>query len=237
MVRFIQQQFIQPLKDFLFVSSCFHCGGRLSDGERRVCGSCLESLKKVAEDDYTVQVLRKRFRGSGVIDDVASLYYFEKGKVLQSLAHSLKYEEVTSFGVELGIQLGEKLSSKNIHIDVIIPVPLNKQKERERGYNQSEFVAKGVAKALDVPVYTRVIHRIKYTVTQTRLNAREREENVSDAFVISDPETIKNKTVLVVDDIITTGSTIQEVARILKDAGAAKIIAGSVGLAQLGEDA
>ncbi|MDD8019117.1 MAG: ComF family protein [Bacteroidota bacterium] len=233
---FIDKHILYPLKDFLFVSSCFHCGNRLSDGERRLCSACWSLLKEIGENDYTVQVLKGRFKDGGVVDDFAALYYFEKGQVLQSLAHSLKYEEVTSFGVGLGKKLGEKIKTQNKQMDFVIPVPLNKKKERERGYNQSDYIAKGVSQILKIPVLTDVVHREKYTVTQTHLNAQERKENVADAFSISGAAKIKEKTILIVDDVITTGSTIQEVSRTLKEAGAAKIIVGSAGLAMLGED-
>lgn len=225
---------LQPLKDFLFVSTCFHCGMPLKEGERRICMRCWDSLSKVGGDDYTFRVLQERFRDGGVIDDFVTLYYFEKGTLLQVLAHSLKYEEVTSFGFELGVQLGERLRRRDI--DCIIPVPLNRKKERERGFNQSDFIAKGISSVIKAPVFTDIIHRVKYTMTQTHLNAAERKENISDAFAISSNEKVVNRTILIVDDIITTGATIQESAKILKTAGGKKIIAGSVGLAKLGED-
>ena len=122
------------------------------------------------------------------------------------------------------------------NIDCVIPVPLNKRKERERGYNQSDFVAKGISSIINVPVFSDVVRRVKYTVTQTHLNAQERKKNIAEAFAVTQSEKIKNKNILIVDDIITTGSTIQETAKVLMDSGATKVIAGSVGLAKLGED-
>ncbi len=222
------------VKDFLFSTSCFNCGAQLKNDERRVCEQCWNSLSNVGEHDYTFNVLKERFREGGVIDEFVSLYYFEKGKLLQHLAHSLKYEEITAFGFELGVQLGNKLRDKNI--DCVIPVPLNKRKERERGYNQSDFVAKGISSIINVPVFSDVVRRVKYTVTQTHLNAQERKKNIAEAFAVTQSEKIKNKNILIVDDIITTGSTIQETAKVLMDSGATKVIAGSVGLAKLGED-
>jgi ComF family protein len=192
-------------------------------------------LSAVGENDYTFTVLMNRFRGGKVIDDFVTLYYFEKGKLLQTLAHSLKYEEVTAFGFELGVRLGKKLSDTNI--DCIIPVPLNKRKERERGYNQSEWIAKGISSIINVPILSNIVRRIRYTVTQTHLNAEERKQNIADAFELTNAEAIRGKSILLVDDIVTTGSTIQEIARVLKGAEAARVIAGSTGLAKLGEDA
>jgi ComF family protein len=145
----------------------------------------------------------------------------------------LKYEEVTSFGFELGVKLAEQVQS--FPVDLIIPVPLNRRKERERGYNQSDWIAKGISSVLAIPVKRDAVRRAKYTVTQTHLTAEERKENIAEAFAIADAAAVNKKNVLVVDDIITTGSTIQEVARVLKAAGAASVYIGAAGLAKLGE--
>lgn len=180
----------------------------------------------------------KRLRDTGVIDDFFPLYYFEKGNVLQSLAHSLKYEAITSFGRELGEKIGRVLNDVNVAADALIPVPLNRRKERERGYNQSFFIAEGISRATGIPILARAVRRVKYTVTQTQLNADEREQNIAGAFSVDDGwrEKIRGNVVIIVDDIVTTGATIQELGKILKDAGAKKIIAASAGLTKLGED-
>ncbi len=230
---------VHPIKDFFFLTTCFHCGNRLSDGESRVCAQCWSSLTPVLKSDYTFHVMVERFLESGIIDEFIPLYYFEKGKVLQSLAHSMKYEEITSFGKELGEKIGTALKEKQLEADVVIPVPLNKRKERERGYNQSEFIAKGVSSVLGIPVVSHAIRRVKYTVTQTQLNADERKENIADAFVVDERSKgqVRGKVAIIVDDVITTGSTIQEAGKVLKNSGARRIIAASAGLAKLGEDA
>lgn len=229
--------FLLPLRDFLFPPLCFSCNERLSDGETRLCASCWNSLETVGEGDRTVQVLRKRFCESEVIDDFVSCYYFEHGGVLQKIAHSLKYQAITKFGRELGERLGEKIASSGNFNDVdgIIPVPLHKVKRRERGYNQSEFICKGIAKELNTPVLPSLVQRKKHTISQTQLNAEERAKNVADAFEIKERmmTSVSGKTFLIVDDVITTGATIQSMARVLKGAGAKKIYAASAALAKL----
>lgn len=229
---------LNPIKDFFFLTTCFHCGNRLSDGESRVCAQCWSSLTPVRSNDFTFQVMIERFGESGIIDDFIPLYYFEKGKVLQSLAHSLKYEEITSFGKELGVKIGQRLQEQRVVADAVIPVPLNKQKKRERGYNQSDYIARGISQKMRLAVLPSAVRRVKYTSTQTKLNAEERKENIADAFVVDERyrESIDGKIIIVTDDIITTGSTIQEIGKVLKNAGAKKIIAASAGLAKLGED-
>lgn len=235
----IAETVIQPIQDFFFLTACFHCGNRLSDGESRVCARCWSSLTPVLRNDYTYRIMTERFRESGIIDEFVPLYYFEKGKVLQGLSHSLKYEEITSFGRELGEKIGAAVKREEIVAHAVIPVPLNKRKERERGYNQSEFIAQGVSDVTGIRTLMTAARRVKYTTTQTKLNADMRKENIADAFAVDErqKEKIVGKTVILVDDIITTGSTIQELGKMLKEAGAKKIIAASAGLAKLGEDA
>jgi ComF family protein len=236
MIGLLQKKVIEPIRDFIFTTSCLYCKKRLREGERRLCTECWDSLHEIRNDDYTVEVLRRRFAEHGYIDDFTSLFYFEKGGVLQSLAHSLKYEEVTSFGVELGVKLGKKLLSERMFADSIIPIPLNKRKQRERGYNQSDYLAQGIANVMNIPVLSKTLQRVKYTVTQTHLNAQERKKNIADAFCVSDVKEITEKAIILVDDIITTGSTIQEAANMLKKNRVQKIIVASAGLAKLGED-
>ena len=229
---------LTPLKDFIFKAECFHCGNELSDGEDRVCDTCWQSLTPVHPNDFTYKVMSERFHKDGIIDEFIPLFYFEKGNALQQLAHSLKYEEITSLGTELGKRIGDHLLERNINADIIIPVPLNKRKERERGYNQSGCIARGISERNGIPMKEDIVTRSKYTSTQTHLNAEERKKNVADAFELNKNsiDVLKNKHILVVDDIITTGSTIQEVGKILKENGVKIVVAVSAGLAKLGED-
>ncbi len=96
MIKSLHYSLSQPFRDFLFRSSCFHCGSPVMDNERRICEGCWNSLSFVKEQDHTFRVLSSRFVEGGVIDGLAALYYFEKNGLLQSLAHFLKYEEMTS---------------------------------------------------------------------------------------------------------------------------------------------
>jgi ComF family protein len=229
--------FLMPFGDFFFPPLCFSCNVKLQENETRLCSSCWNSIEPVGDADRTVDVLRSRFQEGGVIDDFESCYYFEHNGVLQKIAHSLKYEAVTVFGQELGRHLGEKIAAcgKFTGIDAIIPVPLHRLKRRERGYNQSEFISYGIAEKLNQPVLTSLIQRKKKTISQTHLTAEERAKNVEDAFEIPRKvmPTVKGKVFLLVDDVITTGATIQSMAWVLKNAGAKKIYVGSAALAKL----
>ncbi|HTY12526.1 MAG TPA: ComF family protein [Bacteroidota bacterium] len=226
-----------PAKEFIFPPLCFSCNARLAETESRICSACWRSIERVGPEDETVQVLRERFSAEGSVDDFISCYYFEEQGVFQQLVHSLKYNAVTRFGAELGSHLGKAIQEHldESSIDGIIAVPLHKLKQRERGYNQSEFICKGISQTIGRPVMLSLVTRSKYTVSQTHLTAEERKQNVGGAFTIHPRKKgwISGKTLMVVDDVITTGSTIQAMAKLLKEAGAAKIIAASAGLAKL----
>jgi ComF family protein len=228
---------ISPVKDFFFPPLCFSCNNRLADTESRVCLTCWQSIEKIHPDDYTVHVMRERFLEDGTIDEFYSCYYFQEGGVFQKLVHSLKYDAITKFGIELGEHVGAMMKAQTdvCAIDALVPVPLYKLKQRERGYNQSESLCQGIAQVLLRPVALSLVKRLKNTVSQTHLSAEERNQNVGDAFEVSPLKRhlVQGKTLLIVDDVITTGSTIQSVARVLKSAGAARVIAASAAIAKL----
>jgi ComF family protein len=194
----------------------------------------------ISHDDYTVRILHDRFRLESAIDAFQSCYYFEEGNALQKLIHMFKYEEMTIVGRILGHQLGDRIGIQPWSGDIagLIPVPLHNAKQRERGYNQSECICKGISEKLQIPVTSKFVRRKKNTVTQTHLNAEERRMNVKHAFFVEEKYryAVVGKNFVIVDDVITTGSTIQEVARVLKKAGAEHVYAASVGLAKLEEN-
>ena len=231
-------KFIVPFKDFFFPPICFSCNNRLTETESRVCTACWQLIRRVKPDDYTVGILRDRFSAEGSVDAFYSCYYFEERGVFQKIVHSLKYDAITLFGVELGRHVGLLMKEQSTvqSIDMILPIPLHNVKSRERGYNQSDYICRGISDVLTRPYDFSLVQRQKNTVSQTHLNADERRKNVGDAFEIRSgrEEFVRGKVFLVVDDVITTGSTIQALARILKDAGAAKVVAASAALAMLG---
>ncbi len=210
----------------------------MDGSESRVCSSCWLSVKPVGEGDSLFLEMRERLTDhpTSHISNLISLYYFEKDGTLQSIIHQLKYDGMTSLGVELGRRLGQKLRSQfpDNSIGGIIPVPLHPTRLRERGYNQSEYIARGIRAATGIPVCASLLKRHKYTTSQTQLNAAERKENVGDAFSVNErlrPD-IEGKTFLIVDDVITTGATIETCAEVLIKGGATKPIACSVAMAE-----
>ena len=180
--------------------------------------------------------MTERLRASCHIDGLVACYLFEKEGVLQSLIHELKYSGLSTIGVDLGKHLGVRIMEllPDESIAGLVPVPLHRVKQRERGYNQSECICRGIACATGLPVLTSLLQRTKYTKAQTQLTLTEREENVNNAFAVRRREeaSVKHAKFLLVDDVITTGATIIASARALAAHGAKKIYACSVALAR-----
>lgn len=187
---------------------------------------------KVAEIELLKSEYERNFKIKGYISDFTSAFIFEEDKELQSIIHALKYEKKFLIGKYLGRLLAEMRSDiiSEWKIDYIIPVPLHRLKLSERGYNQSYYIAKGLGRELSVPVKSIFVKRIKYTQSQTMLSRIERQANLSDAFKAYGKE-IKSKKILIVDDVITTGATTNKCAKVLLEAGAAKVFAASAAVA------
>lgn len=177
-----------------------------------------------------------KLTGDGLISRLFSPFYFEKEGKLQSIIHGLKYQGYTSLGVKAGRKIGEVIEAADDlpKADVLLPVPLHPLKKRERGYNQSELISQGIEEVTGIPVRTDLLRRRKYTVSQTQLSLEERKENVGDAFEINEKrrDEVTGKSFILVDDVITTGSTINACAKALHDAGANRVHAAAIALAK-----
>lgn len=223
---------LKQFLDFFLPRFCPSCDSKLSVEEDAVCNICLSNIQRATQERLWHEYERK-FRGEKIISGFASLFVFEKDKELQHVIHELKYSGKFSLGSFLGKliarELGDKLSEWKI--DLIVPVPLHHLKRSERGYNQSEFLARGMKSVLKIPVKSNLINRNRFTETQTALSLEERKENVKDAFTIKRKVNIADKNILLIDDVITTGATTAECGRLLLQKGASKVYAASVAIA------
>jgi len=146
-----------------------------------------------------------------MIEKAAAFSYYNKGSRIRNLIHNLKYKGIREIGYELGRIYGLSLEASGFtkDIDLIIPVPLHPAKKRIRGFNQSEIISMGIADVAQLPVDIKSLARIIVSATQTKRSRYERWTNVEGIFQVIDPQTIMGKHVLLVDDVITTGSTIE----------------------------
>ncbi len=215
--------------DFFIPRFCIVCNTFLNTKEQFICKDCEKTIQ-LLNTTLLKSEFNRKFSSENLIDDYTSLFLFEEGKVIQQLIHALKYDKK----FKIGIFLGKKLAMVKLDIikswkaDFIIPVPLFNLKKVERGYNQSYYIAKGINKATSIPIANKIVKRIKNTISQTTLNYEERKENLNSAFVIKRKNTIKSKRTIIVDDVITTGATVTEIAKVLKEHGADKVFALSV---------
>ena len=223
---------LKTVFDFILPRLCENCGIDLSSTEEILCKNCLSQLT-LAEDERIAYEFNKKFAFENYIDGFLSAFIFEEETPIQSAIHSLKYNGKFKIGIFLGKTSAEILIDRlqNWQADFLIPVPLFHLKKAERGYNQSFYIAKGFSRILKIPVKTKFVKRTRYTQTQTALSLEERKENMLNAFELKNSKGVKGSKIILVDDVITTGSTVRECGRILKSNGAEKVYALSVALA------
>ncbi|HIN03163.1 MAG TPA: ComF family protein [Candidatus Marinimicrobia bacterium] len=203
-----------------FPNQCLVCKGGDFHSSDPICPDCLQQM-----NPHPIENRVKELTVNNGID--MALAGWDFGDELRTAVHSLKYEERARIGSFLGKVLGERLHLKTIQeLDYLIPVPLHPVKFRDRGFNQAEWIAIGVGKATQKPVQTGLMKRMKYTISQTTLNREERLNNMKQAFRIT--KDVTDKKIGIVDDVLTTGSTISSMASVLKDAGARTIVALTV---------
>lgn len=229
----MNSEYLNKIFDFFLPRICPCCNNKLNFSEEVICDICFSRLiltpESLIKSEYN-----KKFAAKNYITDFHPIFIFESGNEIQHLIHSLKYKKQFRIGKYLGKLISDQLSDKlnEWKIDLIIPIPLHQLKKVERGYNQSEIIAQGISSETNIPLLKRAVRRKKFTETQTHLSASERQQNVKDAFDVKKNKLIKAKNILLVDDVITTGSTISECARVLLNAGANKIYATSVAIAE-----
>lgn len=218
----------------LFPELCNGCGTHLYDGEKEICSKCLYDLPFT--DDYLFKENRvaRQLWGRLPCNAAMAMLYFKKGTKVQNLIHSLKYKDKTSLGVKLGNNLGERLQRSEFYagIDLVIPVPLHPKKERLRGYNQSKYIADGIAEVLNVRVSDTHLSRQIATSSQTKKSRYSRYENMQEVFKISNAEELKNLHILLVDDVITTGATLEACGNALLKANINKLSIAAVAFAE-----
>ncbi|MCF6240938.1 MAG: ComF family protein [Bacteroidales bacterium] len=200
-----------------FPRKCVNCGKNLDKTEQEICKNCLNRLPETKFINNHENPVFQKFWGRVNIEFAFSMYYFSKQSVLQYLLHHIKYKGRKELAYVLGKSLGQELkkSARFKDCDLIIPVPLHPEKEKKRGYNQSEWIAKGVSESLNIPENTVLLQRHVNSKSQTRKNRKERWENVRSAFSLKTNKKADYKHVLLIDDVITTGATLEACSALL----------------------
>lgn len=196
---------------------CTGCGSDLIGKDSLLCIQCINDLPHTHFADYPNNPIEKVFAGRIPFEAAHSEFYFSKGQLLQQLIHLLKYKNNREIGHYLGELMGNSLlrSNRFSHIDYLVPLPLFAEKEFKRGYNQAAIICNGIQAATQIPVMTKNVIRRHATETQTRKHRAERWQNVADSFMILDPASITGKNILLVDDVITTGATLEACGQVI----------------------
>jgi ComF family protein len=225
-----------PLRDFfnlLFPDLCVVCGENLLKNEQHVCLSCLHEIPKTNYHCLPDNPVEKRFWGKVPVFRGTAFFFFHKGSPFQKLLHALKYKGNKEIGEVLGKYAAADLleSPDFCAVDVIIPVPLHPKKYKKRGYNQSECIASGLSAVLQRPIDTTTLRRVRENTTQTRKSVFERYENTEGIFELLDKNTLSGKHVLIVDDVLTTGSTLEACVQALSESADIKVSVFAIAVA------
>jgi len=206
-------RYLRNFLSLLYPELCSGCKRPLYEHEELICSYCWYQLPVTNFHLDTANAAAKQLWGRVKIERVASYLYFVKESNVQYILYHLKYFSKPRLGEVLGVKYGELLQGSNFtNADIILPIPLHPKKFKKRGYNQSEYVAKGLSRAMCIPVITDNLFRHTLAESQTTKKRYERYENMRTIFEVKDPEALVGKHILLVDDVLTTGATIEACA-------------------------
>ena len=206
------------LRDFLFPRWCLTCGKKLLPSEESVCITCLAELPRTNLKDIPGNRMEQLFWGIIPIERASALYLYAKGSKVAQILYAMKYHGRKDVCRQMGTLSAEELLKTDFfaHIDALIPVPLHPKRLRERGYNQSEWFARGISEKTGIPIYNNVLRRVRNNLTQTHKSSYERRENAESLFATTpEADRISGKHLLLTDDVLTTGATLTACAEAL----------------------
>lgn len=210
---------LNDLLNLFFPDLCLSCKNRLVGGEQFICIACLDRLPRTNYHNVKDNKLEQLFAGRFPFRRAAAFAHFVKGGTLQGVIHDLKYNNNPKLGVYLGKLCAKEIRNSSFitHIDYLIPIPLHPKREKQRGYNQALMIAEGISSETKIPVLSTALERVVNNKSQTQKSRFERWSNTADVFGVQHPEILKEKHILLVDDVITTGSTIESCAKTILD--------------------
>ena len=205
---------LKEIKDsflhLLFPHVCTGCGSDILNEESVLCMRCIDAMPETNFELHPNNPVEKTFWGRLPLAGATAQFYFTKESLMQHLMHQFKYKRNKELGLQLGRIMGEQINrSGRFEADALIPLPLFPAKEKRRGYNQATILCEGMAESMKIPVLDKVIIRPQHTETQTKKGRIERWKNMEGKFILSNPAVIQNKHLLLVDDVVTTGATLE----------------------------
>ncbi len=222
-------QLFSNFLNFILPRVCVGCRSILTNETAPFCSTCYNSFQIAKTNEINAHFI-SNFAKTGFISDFKGLYIFKESDPIQEVIHSFKYRQQYKAAYYMGELMGKLLfqGQTSSKIDFIVPLPLHPVRMADRGYNQSDYICRGISPFIQAPVISGLLTRAVNTQTQTGLTAVQRKENVSGAFSIKKGNRITGKVILLVDDVKTTGATINECARELTKFAPAKIIAATL---------
>jgi competence protein ComFC len=211
---------LNKIFDLLYPRLCFACNSNHVAKDQSICLSCEYKITPTVYHRMPDNIVAERFYGRVKIERATTAFSFVKGGLLQELIHKLKYDNRPEIGIELGKIYGNILRESGTwnNIDYVIPVPLHPKKKHQRGYNQAEMWGQGLAESLGIELRNDLLIRTDYTESQTKKSRTERFANVENVFSITDQTLLNNKKILLVDDVLTTGATLEACSNTLLNA-------------------
>ena len=225
---------IDDFLNIVFPKLCCICDDSLAKNEELLCFKCRSKLPKTMINDFAQNEFNNRMYGKLNVNFSVSYLYFHKSGITQELLHQLKYNRFKELGTLVGRWFAHELKENNIldGIDQIIPVPLHPKKKRKRGYNQSEYIAKGIAEVAGIATNFKSLQRINYHKSQTLMSKEQRWQIVQHDFKINEQQSVQDNNILLVDDILTTGSTMEACGLQLYEGGAKSVSMATIAIAK-----
>lgn len=214
---FMVEKLFTSIMSFFLPPCCSGCNRYLSDFEKYLCLECLQKLP------FFNPILNHPIHGDILggrvpLQNLGCMLRFTKNSIVQNIMHGIKYRNRKNIAVFMGEMFGQKLKEEKLACDYLIPVPVHKQKLKERGYNQAALIACGISRQTGIPVLEDVLIKSRYTQTQTKMNKEQRMKNLAQSFTLSpEKHLLENKHVCLVDDVLTTGSTTENVWEAMKE--------------------
>ena len=212
------RQWLGAAADVVLPRLCPVCGKALDDDERWLCRKCLADLPRTHYEDVPFNTMEQHFAGKVPIERATAYFFYEKGSPYASVLHDIKYHSTPRMGQWLAARAVSDMAASHFFdgIDIVTAVPLHRSKLAHRGYNQSEYLARGIADELKIP-YTEILKAVHPHTTQTHKGALERWQNIQNNYTLkNDADRLAGKHILLVDDVVTTGATLTVCSSLLK---------------------
>lgn len=219
------KQYCQDLLDLVYPPRCLACENRLFGAEKFLCLACRLDLPRTDYEAFKENPVYRSFYGRFPVHNAAAWLHFEKGSMVQALMHEFKYKNRPDLAFWLGATLGQEWRHAKIlkAAEVLIPVPLHPKKLRKRGYNQALEIARGLAKSTNLPLAPENLQRVVFRKSQTKESRYQRWEQVKTVFKLNNGQNLKGKHILLVDDVLTTGATIEACLHTLAEVSEARL--------------